>query len=99
MDILDDLQASIGFDWDEGNAGKNLDKHGITDEECEEAFFNTPLVVGEDLAHSHEEPGGFALGQANAGRLLFIVFTVRRQLIRVISARDMTASERRRYRR
>jgi uncharacterized protein len=99
VDIHIDLQACIGFDWDDGNVGKSLVKHGLSDEECEEIFFNDPLVVGEDVVHSQDEPRGYALGQTSAGRLLFVAFTVRRQLIRVISGRDMTARERRRYRR
>lgn len=60
-------------------------------------FFNDPLLVGKDAAHSQDEPRGFALGQTSAGRMLFAVFTIRRQLIRVISARDMTPAERKRY--
>lgn len=97
--VLDELQRSVGFEWDEGNADKNLEKHDVTDGECEEAFFNSPLLVAEDLAHSGDEPRGFALGSTNAGRLLFVAFTVRGHLVRVISARDMTSGERRRYRR
>lgn len=99
VSVLDDLQECVGFEWDEGNSDKNLERHDVGDGECEEVFFNDPLVVGEDVAHSRQEPRGFALGQTNAGRLFFVVFTVRRQLIRVISARDMTPAERRRYRR
>lgn len=98
MGVLDDLLECIGFDWDEGNSEKNLEKHDVSDGECEEVFFNDPHVVGEDPTHSQEEQRGFALGQTNAGRLLFVVFTVRRKLIRVISARDMTSAEQRRYR-
>jgi uncharacterized protein len=98
MDLGEALQACVGFQWDEGNADKNLEKHGVTDEECEEVFFNEPLVVGEDAAHSPDEPRGYALGQTNAGRKLFVVFTVRSDRIRVISARDMTRREDRRYR-
>ena len=39
----------IGFSWDEGNARKNQDKHGVSQGEAEEIFFNQPLlVVGDD---------------------------------------------------
>lgn len=99
MGLLDDLQVCVGFEWDDGNSGKNLEKHDVSDEECEEIFFNDPLVVGEDRPHSQDEPRGYALGRTGAGRLLFVVFTVRRQLVRVISARNTTPRERRRYRR
>lgn len=97
MGAVEELPECVGFQWDEGNAGKNLRKHDVSDGESEEIFFNDPLVVGEDDVHSKDEERGFVLGQTNAGRKLFVVFTVRRQRIRVISARDMIPSERRRY--
>ena len=97
MDIREQLAGCVGFEWDEGNADKNLEKHGVSDAECEQIFFNDPLVVGEDHEHSRGEPRGFALGHTDGRRYLFVVFTVRRALIRVISARDMTKVERRRY--
>ena len=93
------LQEAVGFQWDEGNADKNLEKHEVSDGECEQIFLNVPLVVGGDAAHSKEELRGYALGETNEGRPLFVVFTIRRDLIRVISARDMTRKEQRRYRR
>jgi len=40
MDTYDDLEKCTGFEWDEGNQGKNWEKHGVTDAECEEIFFN-----------------------------------------------------------
>ncbi len=97
MGLLEDLHTCVGFQWDDGNRDKNLEKHGISDPECEELFFNDPLIVGVDEEHSQDEPRGYALGRTSAGRNLFIVFTVRRHLVRVISAREMTRAERRRY--
>jgi len=61
--------------------------------EAEEVFFNEPLLVRPDPTHSKREVRHMALGTTDAGRLLFISFTVRRHLIRVISARDMTRKE------
>jgi uncharacterized DUF497 family protein len=97
MGILDDLESCVGFEWDEGNEGKNWSNHQVSDAECEEIFFNDPLVAGSDVAHSSSEPRYFALGETGAGRRLFVAFTVRKNLIRVISARDMTKKELRRY--
>ena len=85
-----------GFDWDAGNRGKNV-KHRVSDDECEEAFFNLPLLLGSDEAHSQYEDRYYVLGQTNAGRRLSIAFTKRGTHIRVISARDMTRKERRAY--
>jgi uncharacterized DUF497 family protein len=91
---LDDVE---GFDWDEGNIGKNWPKHGVTDWECEEIFFNRPLVIGSDTDHSEHESRYYALGQTDRGRMLFGAFTVRNRLIRAISFRDVTSRERKAY--
>ena len=85
-----------GFDWDRGNRGKNA-KHRVSDDECEEVFFNLPLLLGPDDTHSEHEDRYHVLGQTNAGRRLFITVTKRGAHIRVISARDMTRRERRAY--
>ena len=83
-----------GFDWDEGNLVENWEKHRVSASECEQIFFNSPLVAGLDEKHSDREPRYYALGITDAKRRLFIAFTVRRKLIRVISARDMSQKER-----
>ncbi|CAN5458270.1 BrnT family toxin [soil metagenome] len=88
------LEKCIGFQWDNGNHNKNWLSHGVSKEECEQIFFNEPLFVVEDLKHSQCEIRHYALGQTNARRKLFIAFTVRETLIRVISARDMSKKER-----
>jgi len=85
---------SIGFQWDGGNSGKNLVRHGVADWECEQLFFNEPLLVLGDLKHSIAEKRWAAFGRTDAGRRLVVVFTKRGKLIRVISARDMTRRER-----
>lgn len=84
-----------GFNWDEGNARKN-DKHGVSMAEAEQLFFNAPLLLLEDSAHSQQEPRLHALGKTDDGRALHITFTLRQSdtLIRVISARDMHKKER-----
>jgi Ribonuclease toxin, BrnT, of type II toxin-antitoxin system len=60
-------------------------------------FFNRPLVVAKDLEHSRREKRFYALGQTDAGRDLFVVFKLRKRLIRVISARDMNGKKRKLY--
>lgn len=90
-----DLNKISGFNWDDGNARKN-EKHGVSMAEAEQVFFNAPLLLLEDGAHSQQEPRLHALGKTDAGRTLHITFTVRQtgSLIRVISARDMHRKER-----
>jgi hypothetical protein len=95
MDILFQVE---GFEWDQGNIEKNREIHRVSYLECEEVFFNQPLLVQEDEIHSKFEPRYYVSGSTNDGRHLFIVFTVRRNKIRVISARNMSRRERRIYR-
>ncbi|MEQ1890626.1 MAG: BrnT family toxin [Alphaproteobacteria bacterium] len=94
-----DLARIEGFDWDGGNQRKSADKHGVSQAEAEQVFFNSPLLLLEDIRHAMIEPRFHALGHTDDGRLLHITFTLREEnhLIRVISARDMHRSERTRY--
>ncbi|MBM3557492.1 MAG: BrnT family toxin [Alphaproteobacteria bacterium] len=93
---LDDV---VGFQWDSGNARKSADKHGVSESEAEQVFFNEPLLVVGDFKHSAAETRFHAYGRTETGRLLHVSFTLREagRLIRVISARDMHRKERLRY--
>ena len=88
-----------GFQWDDGNDRKNVDRHGVSQSESEEIFANIPLLVVYDDSHSQREERFNALGRTASGRLLHLTFTLREgdTLIRVISARDMNRRERERY--
>jgi uncharacterized protein len=94
-----DWARVVGFNWDAGNERKSLEKHRVSQAEAEQAFFNEPLLVLEDDRHSFAEAGFHALGRTNEDRRLHITFTLRGNgaLIRVISARDMSARERLAY--
>ena len=91
------FDSLTGFDRDEGNISKNWNSHKVSAGESEEVFFNEPFFVFDDDIHSLSEKRFFILGETNAGRELFIVFTVRKNRIRVISSRDMHRKERREY--
>jgi uncharacterized DUF497 family protein len=93
----DPIESCLGFDWDEGNSSKNWERHQVIPDEAEQVFFNCPLIVRSDVAHSKAERRYYALGQTDAERWLFVAFTIRRNLIRVISARDMNRREREAY--
>jgi hypothetical protein len=95
--VQDPLADVEGFDWDEGNIGKNWRKHHVTDWECEEIFFNRPLVVGSDQKYSGSESRYYALGQTDRQRPLFVAFTIRNRRIRPISFREMSSREQRAY--
>ena len=86
-----------GFDWDKGNSEKNWIRHQVTRSECEQVFFNELLIVADDTKHAQTEKRRFVLGKTDCERLLFIVFTIRNKLIRIISARDMNKKEKEIY--
>ncbi len=91
---MDSLHSCQGFDWDEGNFHKNWERHGVTIAECEQPFFNQPIIISDDLVHGDDEDRYLALGRTDQNRKLFLVFTLRKKFIRIISARDMTSKER-----
>ena len=94
------LDHIVGFDWDEGNARKN-EKHGVSQSEAEQMFFDVKLLMVADANHSADEPRYHALGTTLDGRRLHATFTLRSNgtRIRVISARDMHRKERQIYER
>ena len=92
-----DIESIVGFEWDEGNIHKNENKHGLTWTTIEEVFFNEPLLVVEDFKHSLNECRCVALGRNNFNELITVIFTIRNQKIRVISARAMSKKERKFY--
>ena len=94
---MDRLRACTGFQWDKGNDTKNWDSHDVSRGECEQVFFNQPLIAGRDRRHSAAETRYYVLGRTDADRLLFVAFTVRGDEVRVISARDMMPNEEQRY--
>ena len=91
-----DLPEVTGFDWDEGNLTKSRLKHKVQQVESEQVFSNAALYF-YDEKHSQREDRYFAYGITNAGRMLFVAFTIRYNRIRVISARDQSKRERNIY--
>lgn len=91
-----DLSKIEGFEWDAGNL-EHIQKHNVNYRECEEAFFNKPLVINEDEAHSQGEKRFRVYGKTNRGRLIFMIFTIRNNKVRVISCRDQNKKERKEF--
>ena len=96
---MSDVSQIEGFEWDEGNSRKSVEKHDVSQAEAEQVFFNEPLLIVDYVSHSSYEIRLHALEHTDAGRLLHISFTLRGngKLIRVISARTMHRKERLRY--
>ena len=88
----------FSFEWDRGNASKSFQKHGVTCAEAEEAFRERRFIpLGEQVQPPSPEPRYGVLGETAGRKLLFLAFTLRRQSIRVISARPMNETERKFY--
>jgi len=88
------LEGLEGFQWDEGNSEKTWVRHEVSQAECEQLFLNRPIVVTFDEEQSKLERRFVALGHADSGRQLTVVFTIRGSLLRVISGRPMSRRER-----
>lgn len=92
-----DFSDFEGFQWDDGNSHKNLTKHNVQNWECEQVFFNQPLLILEDAGHSAGEIRWAAFGKTDSNRLLVVIFAKRKNLLRIISARDISRKERQYY--
>jgi uncharacterized DUF497 family protein len=91
------IEAVEGFEWDAGNSEKNWKRHQVTQAECEQVFANLPLLLSVTTKAGETESRYFALGRTDAARELALVFTVRGDKVRVISARPMSRRERKEY--
>ena len=90
---MDDLR----FTWDPAKAAANFRKHGVTFEDASSVFRNPLAKVLPDPIHSEQEQRSLIIGNSAGGRLLLVVFTETDDQLRIISARDASARERREY--
>jgi uncharacterized DUF497 family protein len=82
------------FDWDEHNI-RHVARHGVTPTEVQEAVTGRHVIPGPVEVHGENR---WALyGTTAAGRPLAVVYTVRAERIRVVTAHTMHASDRRKY--
>jgi uncharacterized DUF497 family protein len=93
MSIFDNI---TGFDWDENNLQKSFIKHNVSPKESEEAFKDENLILVKEVNFKNEKRY-VVFGVTPRNRYLTVVFTIRNNLIRVISARTQNKSERKIY--
>ena len=92
------IPGPIQFEWDKGNINKNFNKHKVSNEEAEEVFTNEPIIeIEEGVKNNIKEKRRLVLGISDKGKLLSIIFTIRKNKIRIISARPQSRKERRKY--
>jgi len=92
-----DLTKVIGFEWDKGNIDKSYEKHGVTPNEAEEVFIDKNVGIERDIKHQELEERYIAIGMTLNEKLLFEVFTMRNNMVRIISSRKANKKERRLY--
>jgi uncharacterized DUF497 family protein len=90
------------FTWDTGKAINNYEKHGVPFEEAATVFGDWEALDWEDLKHSQYERRFKRVGISVEGRVLMVVYTIRRtthakETIRIISARQASRKERKAY--
>lgn len=95
MSIIKD--KPVKFEWDEGNLDKSYLKHGVLPKEAEEVFLNEKSLVIPDFKHSQKENRHILIGETLNNLKMFVVFTMRGNKIRVISARRMHKKELEKY--
>jgi len=88
---------TLQFEWDSKKAQSNKRKHGITFEEASTIFGDLLSISIHDPAHSIGEDRFIAIGRSINNKLIVVVHTDRDDIIRIISARKATRSERRQY--
>lgn len=85
------------FEWDEAKAGANLAKHGVAFDEAKTVFDDPLYVDFYDPEHSVDEHRYIIIGESQPGRLLIVAYTERDDATRLISAREVTSTEREAY--
>lgn len=87
----------MGFEWDEEKAAANLAKHGVAFDEARTVFDDPLYVDFYDPDHSVDEHRYIIIGESQQRRLLIVSYTERDDIVRLISAREVTRSERETY--
>jgi len=87
----------IQFEWDSYKSDTNFQKHGISFETACEAFFD-PFLQSLEVEEVDDEFRDAIIGMTVAWKLLYVVYTIRNEeKFRIISARPVTQSERKKY--
>jgi len=85
------------FEWDQAKAQGNLRKHGVSFEEGESVFYDPQSLTIADPGHSEEECRFVDIGTSNQNRVLVVVYTERKDRIRIITVRKATRTEPKQY--
>ena len=87
----------MDHEWDEEKAARNLEKHGISFPDAATVFDDPLYVDFYDPDHSSNEQRYLVIGMSREGHLVIVSYTERNDVIRLISAREVTSAERKAY--
>lgn len=90
------MQNPVAFEWDDSKAASNKAKHGVSFEDAVGVFLDSRRIEGEDDRRNYGEPRLTTYGYVD-GRCLSVVYTMRGETGRLISARPASRRERRSY--
>jgi uncharacterized protein len=85
------------FEWDPEKDQQNQLKHGVSFEEGSTVFGDPFALTIDDPDHSAEEDRFLTTGYSTRQRLIIVAHADREERVRVISAREVTATERQVY--
>ena len=88
-------ELPVQFEWDEDKAAANLKKHGVRFETAAKVFWDENRIELYDYEHSTDEDRYNTIGLVD--NILFVVYTERKNRIRLISARPANSKERSLY--
>ncbi len=91
------VETKMDFEWDTAKAQSNIEKHGISFVEAMTVFGDPLEVTIPDPDHSVSEARFLSLGCSERGRLLVVAYTEREDRVRLITARQASPEERKRY--
>ncbi len=80
------------FQFDPAKAKSNLKKHKVSFADAEAVFYD-PLAIHQEEPDSEDEERWIAVGMSSISQILVVVYTLRDDEIRLISARRATRRE------
>lgn len=87
----------LNFEWNPNKAKKNIEKHGVSFDEAATVFSDPLSMTYDDPDHSYGERRYIIIGTSHLGKLLFVSHVEKNDIIRIISARQLTRKERKQY--
>ncbi len=87
----------MDLEWDEAKAAANFEKHGVSFADAATVFGDPLYVDFYDPDHSTDENRYLIIGASKEGRMLIVSYTERNGVVRLISAREVTPTERKAY--